>query len=235
MNGLYGYPSVGSTALGGLIADEEDLKSTLYEISTGAAAAKLNSQKKEILNMDEALNALREGFKSAPSGSKRELAWSKYLTANSSVIEVKSRFNRAVREHNDLAEKFNTYSLGAINPPRVGMAFAFIPAAIFAAAAAGIIYAVSDLVRQFRAWGQGGDSAIASSKGYIAQAGDALEQAGVPIRELGDLLSKGGSAALKVALAVGGVVAAVIAYQFWRDRRSSKAGADATPMLPVGA
>jgi hypothetical protein len=193
--------------------------SLLWSIATGKAKRVLDGQRSAAQKMDKKMDVLREGLQRAKIGPMKNTAMAAYQTANNKVIEYKSGLNRAIRDHNDLAEQVSKATLGAWNPGRIGMAAA--PLA-FAAAVAVILIASAVALDSLTAW-------FGKERGILGTTNNAIDKASQILDSLVGLPKAIGEMAMQIAVAGVGLVIAYSIYKGVKGKRSAPVSAAASP------
>ncbi len=216
MNGLYGYPMSGVQAMGYMAAEPEEAVNTVWDVARGTAAKKLEGMKRTVKENTARLNRLRSEAKTLKNESGTA-ALEVYRLGVDENVKARSALNKAIRDHNEIAQALKDYTFGAVSPSKVGMAgmgAIQIPVAAILAVAAAVSVAALALANSWSII----TGANLKTKGYIDQMSD-LVTAG------GGAITAGGIAMTRTAWAVIGVVAAIAGFQLLQDYRGRKSGA----------
>lgn len=221
MNGLYGYPSLGSAAMGHLGDANVSTVEGLWLIANGAWARDLEGTKKEAATIDSRLNELRVALAKMPEGPRKQDAFEEYQRVNGLQVQTKQGLNRAIREHNDLAAKIKSATFGAWSPSQVGLSGApavFIAAVAVIAAVAAVTVGVS-VIAEF----------LGRSKSVFTQMNEGIRNTNELVKSGGGVVGELGDTSLKVALAGGALLLGWLAFKALRGRKRSTTLALAAP------
>jgi len=222
MNGLYGYPSVGSTALSGM-AGISDEAAFVWSVATGELGAELKKQRTDLRHKSAALKSQEYKLSKLSAGQAKTMAEAAHAMASQAYDQTWSDFQNAAKQHNNLAAKIKKYTAGVSSPSPVGLSAA--PLVIAAWVAGFVVIASGAILAASVAYNLFATSAT-KFQSVFQQATSALEAAG-------GAAASGGIAMTRTAWAVIAVVGTVLGYQLVQDwRRGKRSGGSTGVKVP---
>jgi hypothetical protein len=216
MNSLLGYPSVGPSSLGSLGQTGEsaiDKARFVWDVSQGKVAKDLESQKRQMSKFESELEAQRTALRGLQASRAKEYADERFSAASRAFFSAKADLNAAIADHNEVADKIRTYTLGFADPPSVGMAA--LPA-IFGVAAwvAGFVVVFGTLVIAAAVAYNIATASAAGMPTIISESAQAIKAAGGFILNVSDAL-------IKLAFTAGVAFVGYEVYQLYKSKKTS--------------
>lgn len=186
----------------------------IYDVAMGNVAKELETTKKELLKQKRELNKQYADLQKLPMDAAKAEAMSKFQRAETSHTNAMTNLQKAIDDHNEVADVIRKVTVGAVSPPKVTLsAFPLLPVALIVAgvAALGIsLFGLASVITAVK-------GEVGKTRGFIADSADAI--AGV-FKEAG---TAAGGTMTSTAWAVVAVVGSVLAFQMisdWRKRRN---------------
>jgi hypothetical protein len=218
MNGLYGYPTAGSSLsdlgrFGALGASEADNKITVMGIISGQTYRDLKALQSEIMNQAGAIGAMGLTAEKAPAAVRGQLM-TVWQQARSKNLSARTNWQKAADSYNDIVNKIRSYSFQTISPPSLS-GLGAEPVTLSTTLVVGlVVVGAAVLIAQFSNFWAVARGDTNASRGYIDQFAELAKQSSVVIQRGGEAIVDVSEGLTKTAWAAIILVGAWAAYQF---------------------